>query len=799
MKVTYYWLKELVDFNFSLTELREKLSLVGIEVGGIEEPSLKMEKVVIGKILTINPHPSADHLTLCVVDIGKEKLAIICGARNMKPGDKVPVALPGAKLSTGEVRSMKIRGLESQGVMCSEWELGISGDHSGLMILPFDAPVGERLDRYLGLNDIILDLDITPNRPDCLSALGIAREIAALTGNRLKYPPIEFSEDGEEISSQMRVIVEDPDLCPRYTARVVEGVKVAPSPPWLRYRLEAVGIRSINNVVDVTNYVMMEMGQPIHAFDYHRIGGNTIVVRRGRDEEKIVTLDRIERSLEKKFLVIADSQQPVAIAGIMGGQESEVGDNTHTVVIECAYFNPLSIRQTAKKLGIRTEASLRFERGVDPNGVLSAQNRTAQLIKKVVGGKICRGVIDVYSSPIFPIEIELRPSRVKKVLGTTIDNKEMITILERLEIKVESGQGKFMVKVPTFRPDLTREVDLIEEIARYWGYHRIPETIPQYPVVPPQGSFDLVLENRVKEILTSCGLWEVMPYSFIDERSFDRMRLPSSHPLRVALKIRNPLDESRSVMRTTLIAGLLETLSLNLRRGTENLKIFELGWVFHPTDGPLPQESRCITAIFTGIQEFSWDHKPREVDFYDLKGVIENLLDQLGIKKYHFQPENHPIFHSGRCSRILVDEPPVFLGIMGEIHPDVREAYEFKTRVYLFEIDFETLRGLVSELKTYSPLPKYPAVKRDIAIVVPKNVSAQRVKEVIIFSGGDILEGIHLFDVYQQQPIPPGYRSLAYTLIFRSPEKTLTDQEVDAQQKQIIEALSQQLGAEIRK
>lgn len=799
MKITYHWLKEFVDFNLSPSELQEKLDLVGIPVEGIEKPSLQMEKVIIGKILAINPHPQADKLTVCFVDIGKEHLPIVCGAKNIKPGDKVPVALPGAKLSTGEVKIAKIREVASLGIMCSEGELGISKDHSGLMLLPPDAPVGERLDQYLGLSDTILDLEIIPNRPDCLSLLGIAREVSALTGNPLKYPPLEFGEEGDEVSSRLHVKIETPDFCPRYTARVVEGVKVAPSPSWLRYRLEAVGIRSINNVVDITNYVMMELGQPIHAFNYCRINDNTIVIRKATKGEKIVTLDGIERILVKDSLVIADTKQAVAIAGIMGGQESEVSNDTNTVIIECAYFDPLNIRRTAKKLGMRTEASLRFERGVDPNGIVAAQNRTAQLLHEVAGGKIGRGLIDAYPSPIFPVEIELRPSRVNAVLGTNINSPWMVAILEKLEMKVESLPDKFTVKVPTFRPDLIREIDLIEEIARHWGYHQIPETVPQYPITPIRESLDLMLENWVREILTASGLWEVMPYSFIGERSFDQIRLPFSHPLRLVVKIRNPLDESRSLMRSTLIPGLLETLSLNFRRGNENLKIFEVGRVFQPREDPLPKEYLRISGALTGIQEVFWKDKPRTADFYDLKGLIETFLDELKISKYYFQPEEHPLFHSGRCAKIVAGEPPVSLGIMGEIHPDVQETYEFKNRVYLFEIDFEALKGLVSEVRTHSPLPKYPAVKRDIAIILRENISAQQVKEVIISSGGDLLERIELFDVYQQKPIPPNHRSLAYTLTFRSPEKTLTDQEVDSVQQKIIETLSANLDAKIRK
>ncbi len=840
MRVSIKWLKEFVDFDLSVEELADALTMCGLEIDAIEPLDSGLDKVVVGKIARVRKHPTAEKsplppfskggkLVLCDVDIGEKTVQIVCGAPNTREGMLAPTALVGAKLPSGmEIKAARLRGEHSYGMLCSEKELGFSDDAAGLMELPPDLEVGMPLAQALGRDDTALEIDLTPNRPDCLSILGVAREISAITGNPLHLPEISMFEGDTVISSLTSVTIEAPDLCPRYAARIIRGVKIGPSPAWMQQRLEAVGLRSINNVVDVTNYVLMELGHPLHAFDYHKLLENRIVVRRARLREEIVTIDEETRDLTDDMLVVADAQNAVALAGIMGGSDSEVTEEVTDILLESAYFNPVSIRRTSKALGMHTDASHRFERGADIEGLITAINRAAQLIQKVAGGEICRGVVDAYPIKHEPVKIQLRPERVNFVLGTDIPTSEMKDILTRLQFVVSD---EIEVTVPTFRPDVTREEDLIEEIARIHGYDNIPivlpmGSIPQVEHPDEDGAksqfFKDLLRSKAASALLISGLSEAINYSFYSPNVFDLINLPADSPQRKVMSLRKPLSETQSIMRTTLIPSLLENVQWNINHQVADVKLFELSHAFSPKQpDELPHEHEMIAGALSGSMSAGlWNDKAREVDFFDIKGIVELLLEEFGITEYELKPIDHPTLHPSRNAQISImslqakrSNPEAkqaksdviasvakqSLGIMGEVHPDVLDNYDIPQRVYIFELDFDKLVELAQTERHFQSLPQFPGVLRDLAIVVSEDISSEEVTRIIKTAGGELITSLKLFDVYTGKPIPEGQKSLAYSIEYTSSSRTLTDEEVEIIHQKIITQLSSEIGAELRK
>lgn len=806
MLVSLEWLKEYVDFDLSPQDLAEALTMVGLEVEEIIRTSTEgLDKVVVGKIIDCKPHPNADKLSLCLVDKGSgEPVPVVCGAPNARKGLLSPYALIGAELPGGfKIEVAKIRGESSYGMLCSEKELKLGNDADGIMELPEDLLPGTPIVEALGLDDTVFNIELTSNRSDCLSIIGVAREVSAITGNPLKKPKIEFSEIDKKADELTSVTIEAPDLCRRYSARLVLGAKIGPSPYWMRRRLESVGLRSINNVVDVTNYVLMEFGHPLHAFDFEKLSGKRIIVRRARPEEQITTLDEIKRSLTPDMLVIADAEKPVAVAGVMGGSGSDVTDETTNILIESAYFDPVSISKTSKALGMHTEASHRFERGTDIEGLITALNRTAQLIQQLAGGNICAGIVDTYPVPYEKIEVKLRPQRANSILGTNLEPKEMAKLLSSIEFQVRNENDELFVTIPSFRPDVYREIDLIEEIARLYGYNNIPVTMPASEI-PYESDLEILNEKKmlyrekVRNALNTCGLTEVLNYSFHDPGAFDRLELEANSIYRNALVLRNPISENQSIIRTTLIPGLLTNISYNLSRRINDIRIFEIGRVFHPKEGKKqPDEPEFVSGAITGqFNSKLWNQPTRTVDFYDIKGAVESILEVFGIKNYTFIPVSNPPFLNGRCAEVVTENET--LGIFGEIRRSVLNRHDIDQDVYAFEIKFSKLLEYAG-IATFQQLPIYPSVYRDMSLVLDFNVTHSDVEETIRSIGGEMILSVNLFDVYKGKQIPENKKSLAYAIEYYSPNRTLTDEEVDEIHERIIIGLNKKFGAELRK
>ena len=797
MNVSVKWLKEYVDFDLSPEALSERLLMLGMEIESIKQLGEGLDRVVVGRINTVEKHPQADKLVLCNVDVGSGTDAqIVCGAPNAREGLVAPVALVGAQLPNGlTIKRAKIRGEESQGMLCSEQELAISDEASGLMVLPDDTQIGAPLVEALGLNDVVLELEITPNRPDCLSMIGVAREIGVTTGNPLRLPKVNAPSGTTDIHNLTSVTIEAPDLCPRYAARVIQGVKIAPSPAWLQRRLEAIGVGTINNIVDITNYVLMEYGHPLHAFDYHQLTENRIVVRRAKPGEKLKTIDAEERELTPDMLVIADAENPVALAGVMGGFDSEITDQTVDVLLESAYFHPPSIRKTSKALGMHTEASHRFERGADPEGVIPALNRAAHLITEIAGGEICSGIVDVYPGKREAINIKLRPERANFVLGTEIDADEMRNILTRLGFAVSDT---FEVTAPTFRPDVGQEVDLIEEIARVYGFGNIPTTLPRGDIPIPKVDLKENLREHVKTYLLQYGMMEAMNYAFYHPNVFDRIRLASTDPLRQAVQIANPLSEDQSIMRTTLIPSLLANAQHNRNHQINDVQFFECSKVFIPSEtDEYPNEPERVAGIIAGnLGAGVYGDPLRPADFFDIKGVVEGMLDQCGSSDYTITHTDHPAFHPGRRAEIRIEDKA--LCVFGEAHPEVLGNYDLPHKAYLFELDFDRLVNVVEPMKQFEPIPIYPSVNRDLAIVLDADTPASHPTEIIKAAGGELVSALHLFDVYTGEQVPEGKKSLAFAIEYRSTTETLTDEIVDRVHGGILEQLERELGATLR-
>jgi phenylalanyl-tRNA synthetase beta chain len=801
MKVSLNWLKDYIEIRIGLYELIDLLTMAGLEVEEAISMGGGLEKVVVAEIRSIRKHPNADRLSLVEVKTHQETFSIVCGATNIREGQKVPLALIGARLPNGiEIKKSKIRGISSEGMLCSEIELALGQDASGIMILPTHVPLGVDLGEAIGLKDTILDISITPNRPDCLCVIGVAREIAALTHQKVKYPTLSLSDRGEEIHQKTSVTILDQDLCPRYVARMIEEVKIGPSPHWMSDRLEKVGIRSINNVVDVTNYVMMEYGQPLHAFDFELLEEGRIVVRRAEEGEEFVTLDGVKRTLDKEMLMICDGVKPVAIAGVMGGLNSEIKEDTQRVLLESAYFHPAGNRRTSKKLGLETEAAYRFGRGINYGGCLSAANRAAQLIQELAGGRVLEGVVDVYPVTIKPNPIRLSIKKIHQILGTKVSANQVRNYLEDLELEIRGEDEDTLMVTPTsFRGDLEREIDLIEEVARLDGYERIPITIPKGPPSSEERSKEFLIERKVTDTLIYHGYHEVITYSFTSPDAWDDIGLPLDDPRRKALRILNPLTEDLSVMRTTLIPGLLEIARYNVSRKNFNLRLFELKKVFIPQEGErLPKEVKFLVGLAMGFdRDPHWAFSPRSVDFFDIKGCVEDLLEALKIGGLKFDKAvGIPYLHPGKASRVILNHD--VLGVLGELHPQVLGHYEIHGKGYLFEMDFSKMVQWAGEEKRFQSLPKFPEVYRDLSVVVEKALESEKVREAIRSFRQPYVEGVSLFDIYEGPPIPEGKKGISYRIRYQANDRTLTDEEVNQYHEKILTRLKEVFSLELR-
>ena len=795
MKLPLKWLKDFTDIHASPKEYADALTMSGSKVEGIETLGEEIDRVVVGRIVTLQKHPDADRLQVALVDIGGENVQIVTGAMNIKVDDLIPVALDGSSLPGGKrIKRGRLRGVESCGMMCSISELGVTKEEypnaaeDGIFILEGSPAAGTDIRDVLGLNETIIDFEITSNRPDCFSIIGLARESAATFGTDFKVPEISVKETGSPAKDMASVEIQAPDLCSRYAARIVTDVRIGPSPVWMKERLKAAGVRPVNNIVDITNYVMLELGQPMHAFDLENLKGHSIIVRKAAEGEKLQTLDGQDRELEPSMLVIADEERAVAVAGVMGGANSEITPDTRTILLESATFNGISVRMTAKKLGMRTEASGRFEKGLDPENALTAVNRAAQLIEQLGVGTVCKGVIDCYPVKAEKRTIPFSPKRINALLGTDISAERMKEIFEKLEIEVDEAAGTAVA--PTFRPDLECEADLAEEAARFYGYNNITATLLEGKAATVgRKTWRQRIEDMIRQTMLSCGLSETYTYSFTSPKVFDSINLPEDSDLRKAVVISNPLGEDFSIMRTTTLPEMLEVLATNHSRRVEEARLFEVSYVYIPKSLPLtelPEEKPVLTLGMYG-----------NVDFYDLTGVLDELMAVLGIKNYGYEPvKDHPSFHPGRTAKLFVNGKDC--GILGEIHPDVAQKYKAAQRNYIGMIDIEPLVAGASIKPEYKPLPKFPAVTRDIAMLVEDGVPVRQIEQLISAKAGSILEEIRLFDVYKGKQVPEGMKSVAYSVIFRAADRTLTDEEVGGAMKKIVGALSEKLGAQLR-
>lgn len=783
MIVSLKWLRNYVEIDISVEELADRLTMVGLEVEGISRRHPLSNDIVTARVETVESHPNATRLRICGVTARGGAFRVVCGAPNVEVGMVAPLALPGAVLADGTtLGEAVIRGQVSQGMLCSRKELGIEGDSSGIWALPPETPVGVPVSEALGLDDVIVEVSITPNRADCLSIMGIAREVSAVCKSPLRYPAFSVLENGPAVESLSSVTVEDPLGCPRYSARIVQGVTVGPSPAWLREKVEAVGIRSINNIVDVTNFILMELGQPLHAFDFDRLREHRIVVRRASEGERFKTLDGVERRLFADSLLICDGVGPVAVAGIMGGENSEIREETKRVLIESAYFDPPCIRRTGKKLGLRSESSYRFERGIDPDGVIRALDRAAQLMVEVGGGEVAAGCIDVYPSPLKAPELVLRTARTNRFLGTDLQVSEMIEALQRIEMKVEVlDSDRLKVIPPSFRPDVTREVDLTEEIARLAGYDRVPVTSPAARVESAPIDPHLRSRQEVKDLLKGSGFSEVITYSFISMESLRKLRLPPDDPRLRPIHLMNPLSEEQAVMRTSLVPGLLHTAVHNFGRLNEDLRIYELSKVFLPReDDVLPVETHHLAGLASGKRAPDLLYgSEEEVDYTDVKGMVEMVIEYFNLDGLRFASEELPPYFDSRCAAaVFCGERRI--GSVGRLHPAVEEAFDFKKPVYLFELDFDGIFAVTNPFPMFTPLPRFPAVARDMAIVANEDLRVREPLEFILHQREGLLEKVELFDVYRNPQLGAGRKSVGYRLVYRAADRSLTDEEVNA-------------------
>lgn len=810
MQVSIKWLKDYIDFKETPEQIADKLTMAGVPVENIKDMGAGLEKVITGKIVQIEKHPNADKLSICTLDVGQtETIIIVTGATNVREGQIVPVAMIGAKLPNGlKISKGKLRGVASFGMLCSAAELNLDLDSlsddakSGIYILPEDTSVGIQVKDVLGLNDVILEFELTANRADCFSVLGIVREIAVLTGNSVKKPMLRLQEDGDKKANELiSVKIEANNLCSRFSARVLQNVKVGKSPAWIKERIEAAGVRSINNVVDVTNFVMLEFGQPMHAYDYDMLAGHVLIARQANQGEKLTTLDNVKRELNPSMLVIADSVQPAGLGGVMGGLASEVTESTKTVVLEAAAFNGANIRRTARACGLHSEASGRFERGVDVINTVKALDRAAQLLEEMGACTVCPEIVDAYPGFELPSQVKFTSTQVNKHLGTTISSQVMVDILKRLEFEISSVKGEeITVTVPSWRNDVRCMSDIAEEISRIYGFNRIASTLPDGSMMQGGQSEEQSFVDRVKDILVAAGMNEIISFSFTHPQTFDKLNIPVDSQLRQAVEIMNPITDEFPLLRTTAVSSVLETIARNLSRKNEDLKIFEIGSVFTPKALPLtelPIEKLMLCGALTGKRtDIAWNQGKDTVDFYDAKGVIEVLFERLGIQKYTVQAGEHYAMHPGKTALFMKGKE--IIAYVGEVHPQVQAQMNITKKTYLFEMDIEKLMKYSALTCRYQSLPKYPAMSRDLALVVADDITASEVEKMIVKNAGKLLNNICLFDVYMGEQVGKGQKSLAFSLQFQSAEKTLTDAEIDPYFESIIKALEEAFNAKLR-
>ncbi|MCI5530829.1 MAG: phenylalanine--tRNA ligase subunit beta [Blautia sp.] len=804
MNTSLSWIKMYVpDLDVTAQEYTDAMTLSGTKVEGFEKLDADLDKIIIGQITKIERHPDADKLIICQVNLGNESVQIVTGAPNVKEGDKVPVVLDGGRVAGGhdgkktpggiKIKKGKLRGVESCGMMCSIEELGSSREmypeapELGIYIFPEDAVVGENAVKALGLDDVVFEYEITSNRVDCYGVLGIAREAAATFNKKFCPPEVKVTGNEEKASDYIKVTVEDPKLCPRYCARVVKNVKIGPSPKWMQRCLASNGIRPINNLVDITNYVMEEYGQPMHAYDLDTIEGREIVVRRAEKGEKFVTLDGQERTMDDSVLMICDGKKPVGIAGIMGGENSMITDNVHTVLFEAACFNGTNIRLSSKKIGLRTDASGKFEKGLDPNNAEAAINRACQLMEELGAGEVVGGIVDVCNETREPSRVKFEPERINALLGTSLTKEEMLDYLARVELTYDEATNEIVA--PTFRQDIHCMADVAEEVARFFGYDKIPTTLPTGEATTGKMPFKLRIENVARDIAEYCGFSEGMTYSFESPKVFDKLRIPQDDVLRKVITISNPLGEDYSIMRTSTLNGMLTSLATNYNRRNKDVRLYEMGNIYLPKALPLTELPDERTQFTLGMYGNG--------DFFDMKGVCEEFFEKIGMKKkMQYDPESgKPYLHPGRQANMIYEGTVV--GYLGEVHPLVADAYGIGDRAYIAVIDILTVLEFASFNHKFTGIAKYPAVTRDLSMVVPKNVLAGDIEAVIAQRGGKILESYQLFDIYEGSQIKSGYKSMAYSVVFRAHDKTLEESEITAAMKKILNGLSG-LGIELR-
>ena len=796
MYVSMNWIKDYVNINIDINEFADKMTMSGSMVEKIDILCDDIKNVVVGHIESITQHPNADKLVVCQVNVGDEKLQIVTGATNISEGDYIPVAVHGAILPGGlKIKKGKLRGEISEGMLCSADELGIPKAmipeeiKDGIWILDKAYPLGQDITETLNLKDQVIEFEITSNRPDCLSVIGMAREVGATLNESVQYPKVEVIEIKDKASDHISVEIQDNEGCTRYVARVIKNIKIGSSPQWIQQRLINAGVRPINNIVDITNYVMLEYGQPLHAFDLSYIEGNKIIVKRAKDDELFRTLDGVERKLKSSMTVIADENKSLAIAGVMGGEQSEVTENTKTILLESAHFSPNNIRLTSKQLALRTEASSRYEKGVDPNIARLAADRACQLIVELGAGEVLEGAVDIYPEERMPRQVIIRPKKINDLLGISLSNEEMIDIFEKLEITAKDLGDTLEVTVPTYRMDLVMEADFAEEVGRIFGYDKIPPTMAKGNIEVGGKPSRQIIEDVTKDLLNAMGFNEILTYSFVSPKTIDMINLDESSIKRNMVKLINPLGDETSVMRTSLLPNILEVAARNTNRKVEDFRAFEIGQIFiTKTDEvqELPLEIPSLVMAMYGKE-----------DFFTLKGIVETLLDGLGIKEYEFIVEkNNPSYHPGRCANVIVQDR--VLGTIGELHPIVIENYDLNQRCYCGELDFSILADITNMERLYESLPKYPAIARDFAVVVKDNILVKEIEDIIKAQGGDILESFKLFDVYQGSQIKDGFKSIAYTITYRNKERTLTDDEVNVVHNRILADISKKLDGALR-
>lgn len=810
MQVSIKWLKDYIDFTETPEQLADKLTMAGIPVENVVDPGEGLEKVVTGRIEKLEPHQNSDHLQICTMNVGlAENIIIVTGAQNVAEGQVVPVAMVGAHLPNGmKISKGKLRGVASNGMLCSAQELKLDLEKlpeeqkTGIFILPSDTPVGIPAKDVLGLNDVVLEFELTANRADCFSVFGLVREIAAITGNKPHFPEIKVNEDDNtKLNDIFSVEIADPDLCSRFSTRMLKNVKIGPSPEWMQQRLEGAGIRSINNVVDVTNFVMIELGHPMHAYDYDKITGKKLIARRAIEGEELHTLDDTSRKAKGEMLVIADSEKAAGLAGIMGGFETEITDTTTTVVLESADFYGPCIRRTARACGLSSEASGRFERGVDSETTIKALDRAAQLLQEMGACTVCEGIVDVYPNPKQANYVTFIPEQINNHLGTNIAKDVMLNIITSVGFDVTKDENdEITVKVPSWRNDVTCMADISEEIARLHGFDKIKSTLPNGVSMQGTQSAKQTFIDKVKASLSSQGLYETISFALTNEETFNKLNIPQDSPLRKAVPIMNPLSDEYPLVRTTLLSSIFDNLARNLARKNDDVALFEVGSVFFPKALPvteLPDEVVKIAGAITGRRNAQgWNQTNDMVDFYDAKGIIEELLANLRVTRYTVEAGTHYAMHPGKTA--LFKKGRDVIATVGEVHPAVLSAYGITKPVYIFELDATTVMKYMAKDLKYKALPKYPATSRDLAMLVDVDVNAADIEKAMTKAAGQNLTQITLFDVYTGKQVEEGKKSLAFSLTFQSNDKTLTDAEIDPAIEKIVAKLQKDFNANLR-